>query len=324
MEEKNKYIDISVIVPIYNEEQIILELYNRIQKTVSQVSKNYELIFVNDGSKDNSLMELLKLAEQDPRVFYINFSRNFGHQIAVTAGLDASKGKAVVIIDGDLQDPPELIVDLFKKYQKGYEVVYAKRKERKGESAFKKVTAKLFYRTLKRITAIDIPLDTGDFRLIDRKVVNYLNQMPEQNKFLRGQIAWLGFKQTEVLFNRDKRKYGKTGYSLGKMLRFAMDGITSFSDIPLQIVTRIGFTISFVSFIIILYAIYSHFILDRTITGWTSLIISSMFIGGVQLISIGVIGEYISRINKNVLKRPLYIVEKTNCEKSTTHNTRYS
>jgi len=223
-----------------------------------------------------------------------------------------------------LQDPPELIVDLFKKFNEGYEVVYAKRKERKGESAFKKVTAKIFYRTLKRITAIDIPLDTGDFRLIDRKVVNYLNQMPEQNKFLRGQIAWLGFKQTEVLFNREKRKYGKTGYSLGKMLRFAMDGITSFSDKPLQLVTKIGFTISFVSFIIILYAIYSHFVLDRTVTGWTSLIISSMFIGGVQLISIGVIGEYISRINKNVLKRPLYIIEKTNCTNSNTHNNKYT
>lgn len=312
MEEKNKNIDISVIVPIYNEEQIVSELYSRLQRTVSQISKSYELIFVNDGSKDQSLLELLKLSEQDPRVFYINFSRNFGHQIAVTAGLDASNGQAVVIIDGDLQDPPELITDLYAKYKEGYEVVYAKRKERKGESAFKKVTAKLFYRTLKRITAIDIPLDTGDFRLIDRKVVNYLNQMPEQNKFLRGQIAWLGFKQTEVLFNRDKRKYGKTGYSLGKMLRFAMDGITSFSDKPLQLVTKLGFTISFVSFIIILYAIYSHFILDRTITGWTSLIISSMFIGGVQLISIGVIGEYISRINKNVLKRPLYIIEKSN------------
>ena len=319
-ENSNNNIDISVIVPIYNEEQIISELYNRLQSTVSQISKSYELIFVNDGSKDQSLKELLKLSEQDPRVFYINFSRNFGHQIAVTAGLDASNGKAVVIIDGDLQDPPELITDLYAKYKEGYEVVYAKRKERKGESAFKKVTAKIFYRTLKRITAIEIPLDTGDFRLIDRKVVNYLNQMPEQNKFLRGQIAWLGFKQTEVLFNRDKRKYGKTGYSLGKMLRFAMDGITSFSDKPLQVVTKTGFAISFVSFVIILYAIYSHFILDRTITGWTSLIISSMFIGGVQLISIGVIGEYISRINKNVLKRPLYIVEKTNCEKSTTHN----
>lgn len=312
MEEKSKNIDVSVIVPIYNEEQIISELYNRLQKTVSQISKSYEFIFVNDGSKDHSLLELLKLSEQNPHVFYINFSRNFGHQIAVTAGLDASNGQAVVIIDGDLQDPPELITDLYTKYKEGYEVVYAKRKERKGESAFKKVTAKLFYRTLKRITAIDIPLDTGDFRLIDRKVVNYLNQMPEQNKFLRGQIAWLGFKQTEVLFNRDKRKYGKTGYSLGKMLRFAMDGVTSFSDKPLQLVTKLGFTISFVSFIIILYAIYSHFILDRTITGWTSLIISSMFIGGVQLISIGVIGEYISRINKNVLKRPLYIIEKSN------------
>lgn len=320
MEENNKNIDISVIVPIYNEEQIISELYNRLQSTVSQISKSYELIFVNDGSKDQSLLELLKLSEQDPRVFYINFSRNFGHQIAVTAGLDASNGKAVVIIDGDLQDPPELITDLYAKYKEGYEVVYAKRKERKGETAFKKVTAKIFYRTLKRITAIEIPLDTGDFRLIDRKVVNYLNQMPEQNKFLRGQIAWLGFKQTEVLFNRDKRKYGKTGYSFGKMLRFAIDGITSFSDKPLQVVTKTGFAVFFVSFVIILYAIYSHFILDRTITGWTSLIISSMFIGGVQLISIGVIGEYIGRINKNVLKRPLYIVEKTNCEKSTTHN----
>lgn len=320
MAEKNSNIDISVIVPIFNEEQIIPELYNRLQKTVSQVSKNYELIFVNDGSSDHSLMHILKLSEQDSRVFYINFSRNFGHQVAVTAGLDASKGKAVVIIDGDLQDPPELIVDLFKKYQEGYEVVYAKRKERKGESVFKKVTAKMFYRSLKQITAIDIPLDTGDFRLIDRKVVDYLNLMPEQNKFLRGQIAWLGFKQTEVLFNRDKRKYGKTGYSIGKMLRFAMDGITSFSDKPLQLVTKLGFTISFVSFIIILYAIYSNFILNRTITGWTSLIVSSMFIGGVQLISIGVIGEYISRINKNVLKRPLYIIEKTNCTNSNPPN----
>ena len=312
--------DLSVIIPIYNEQQIIHELYNRLQKTVSQISINYEFIFVNDCSKDNSLMELMEISKQDSRVYFINFSRNFGHQIAVTAGLDASNGKAVVIIDGDLQDPPELITDLFKKYQEGYDVVYAKRKERKGESVFKKVTAKLFYLTLKRITTIDIPLDTGDFRLIDRKVVSYLNQMPEQNKFLRGQIAWLGFKQTEVLFDREKRKFGKTGYTFSKMLQFAMDGITSFSDKPLQIVTKLGFTISFFSFITILYAIFSHFVLERTITGWTSLIISSMFIGGVQLISIGVIGEYISRINKNVLKRPLYIVENTNCEKSTTHN----
>jgi dolichol-phosphate mannosyltransferase len=206
-----------------------------------------------------------------------------------------------------------LIVDLYKKYKQGFEVVYARRKERKGESMFKKLSAKIFYRLLKRITSIDIPLDTGDFRLIDRKVVNYLKKMPEQNKFLRGQIAWLGFRQTEVLFVRDKRKFGKSGYSLGKMIQFAMDGITGFSDKPLQLVTKMGLFISLFSFLIILYAIYSHFILHRTITGWTSLIISSAFIGGVQLLSIGIIGEYISRINKNVLNRPLYIIDKTNC-----------
>lgn len=308
--EKN----ISVIIPVYNEEKIIPELYERIKNTVSKITQEYELIFVNDGSKDNTLFELIKLTEFDKRVFYINFSRNFGHQIAVSSGLDSCCGKAVVIIDGDLQDPPELIYDLYNKYKEGYEVVYAKRKERKGESFLKKVTAKLFYRVLKRMTSINIPVDTGDFRLIDKKVVDYLRKMPEQNKFLRGQIAWLGFRQTEVLFSRDKRKYGKTGYSISKMLHFAIDGITGFSDKPLQFVTKLGFTISFVSFLIILYAVFSHFVLNRTITGWTSLIISSMFIGGVQLISIGIIGEYINRMNKNILNRPLYIIESTNLE----------
>jgi len=314
MEKKSEVKDISVIVPIYNEEAIIDELYDRLQKSVSAISENYELIFVNDGSKDASLLKLIKLTERNPRVFYINFSRNFGHQIAVTAGLDACNGQAVVIIDGDLQDPPELVPEMYDKYKQGYEVVYAKRRERKGESAFKKITAKVFYRILKQITSIDIPLDTGDFRLIDQKVVHYLRQMPEQNKFLRGQIAWLGFKQTSVMFDRDKRKHGKTGYPFSKMLKFAMDGITSFSDKPLQLVTKLGFTISLVSFVIILYAVYSHFIINRTISGWTSLIISTMFIGGVQLISIGIIGEYISRINKNVIKRPMYIVEKSNLD----------
>jgi len=307
-------VDISVVIPIYNESQIIPELYARIKKSVSQISENHELIFVNDGSKDNSLEIITLLSDQDSSVFYINFSRNFGHQIAVTAGLDASKGESVVIIDGDLQDPPELIVDLHQKYSEGFDVVYAKRKKRNGESIFKKTTAKLFYRLLKSLTHINIPLDTGDFRIIDRKVVEYLKQMPEQNKFLRGQIAWLGFKQSEVLFDRDHRKYGKSGYPLSKMLRFAMDGITSFSDRPLQFVTKLGFTFSIVSFAIIAYACYSHFILGRTVTGWTSIIVSTMFIGGIQLISVGVIGEYISRINRNVLQRPLYIIEKTNCK----------
>ncbi len=312
MEKSKKQIDISVVIPIYNEAQIIKELHARLVSTVAQISENYELIFVNDGSKDHSFLELLKLTEIDSRVVYINLSRNFGHQIAVTAGLDASRGKAVVIIDGDLQDPPELILEMFEKHKEGYEVVYARRKERKGESLFKKITAKMFYRVLRKITNIDIPIDTGDFRLIDQKVVRYLKQMPEQNKFLRGQIAWLGFNQTEVLFVRDQRKHGKTGYPLSKMLRFAMDGITSFSDKPLQLVTKLGFFFSFVAFIIILYAVYSYFILNKVVTGWTSLIISAMFLGGIQLISIGILGEYMSRINKNVLNRPLYIVGKTN------------
>ncbi|MGB1217001.1 MAG: glycosyltransferase family 2 protein [Saprospiraceae bacterium] len=306
---------LSVVVPIYNEERTIPELYKRLKSAALQVSENYELIFVNDGSKDNSFLELLKISEADKNVFYINFSRNFGHQIAVTAGLDSTRGKAVVIIDGDLQDPPELIPELYTKHQKGFEVVSARRAARKGESFFKKITAKLFYRILQKMTSIDIPVDTGDFRLIDEKVVHYMRKMPEQNKFLRGQIAWLGFKSTQVLFNRDKRKYGTTGYPFSKMLKFAMDGITSFSDKPLQFVTRLGFIFSGVSFIVILYAFYSHFILDRTITGWTSLIISSMFTGGIQLISIGIIGEYISRMNKNILNRPLYIIGQTNVEK---------
>jgi dolichol-phosphate mannosyltransferase len=303
---------ISIVIPIYNEQEGIPELYNRLRASVEKISADYEMIFVNDGSKDNSLAELIRLSEQDSRVFYIQFSRNFGHQIAVTAGLDRCTGQSVVIIDGDLQDPPELIVDLYNKHKEGFDVVYAARRKRKGEGLFKKITAKLFYRIMKRITSIDIPLDTGDFRLMDQKVVAYLKQMPEQNKFLRGQIAWLGFRQTQVLFERDERKHGKSGYPLSKMLRFALDGITSFSDKPLEMVSRLGFFVSLVSFIVILYALYSHYLLNQTITGWTSLIISSMFIGGIQLISIGIIGEYISRINKNVLNRPIYIIEHTN------------
>lgn len=303
---------LSVIIPIHNEEKTIPELYQRLTTAARQVTDDYELIFVNDGSKDQSLHLLRQLSQTDAHVFFISFSRNFGHQIAVTAGIDKCRGASVVIIDGDLQDPPELIPELYAKHKEGYDVVYARRDTREGESLFKKITAKAFYRILRHITSIDIPLDTGDFRLIDRKVVQYLRQMPEQNKFLRGQIAWLGFRQSEVLFHRDRRKYGTTGYPLSKMLKFAMDGITSFSDRPLQFVTKLGFFMSFIAFAIILYAIYSHFVLDRTITGWTSLIISSTFIGGVQLISVGVIGEYISRINKNVINRPLYIVESSN------------
>ena len=307
-------VELSIVVPIFNEEQNLPELHRRLSDAARAITSSYEIVFVNDGSRDESRAILVLLSQRDEHVYYIHFSRNFGHQIAVTAGLDRCRGKSVVIIDGDLQDPPEVIPELYEKHKSGYDVVYARRSERKGETWFKRSTAKLFYRVLRRSTAIDIPLDTGDFRLIDRKVVDALKKMPEQNKFLRGQIAWLGFRQGEVLFSRDKRKHGKTGYPLSKMLRFAMDGITAFSDRPLKLVTAMGFAISFLSFVIIVYAMYSHFVLLRTITGWTSLIISSTFIGGVQLLSIGIIGEYISRMNKNILNRPLYVVESSNLE----------
>ena len=309
--------EISIVVPLYNEEKNIRLMHDRLVSSILKITSNFEIIYVNDGSNDNSFLELLKLSNEDERVKYINFSRNFGHQIAVTAGLDYSKGAAVVIIDGDLQDPHEVIPEMYALYKEGFEVVYGQRLIRKGESFLKKITAKYFYRILKKITNINIPVDTGDFRLIDRKIVNDLKNMPEQNKFLRGQIAWLGYRQTSIFFERDERKFGETGYPFSKMLKFALDGITGFSDVPLQFVTKTGIFISFISFLVILYAIFSHFILERTITGWTSLIISSMFIGGVQLISVGIIGEYISRINKNVQNRPLYIVSETNIEVNT-------
>lgn len=306
---------LSIVTPLFNEEGNFPELYRRLSLAAKEIAgDSYELIFVNDGSRDQTISLVLQAAEKDNHVKYISFSRNFGHQIAVTAGLDASVGQSVVIIDGDLQDPPEVIPQLYKKHKEGFEVVYGKRTVRKGDSIFKKITAKWFYRILRSITSIDIPLDTGDFRLIDRKIVESLKLMPEQNKFLRGQIAWLGFRQTSVEFERDQRLFGTTGYPLKKMLKFAMDGITAFSDKPLQMVTNAGLVVSFIAFLVMLYALYSFYILERTMAGWTSLILSTMFIGGIQLISIGIIGEYISRINNNVRNRPLYVVDKSNIE----------
>lgn len=306
--------NLSVIVPVYNEFETIPELQERLDSVCKNITNSYEIIFVNDGSKDNSLSRLKHYCEENEHLKYINFSRNFGHQIAVTAGLDFAKGEHIVIIDGDLQDPPELIPELYNKLRDGFDVVYAKRSKRAGESYFKKLTAKLFYRILKHITSIEIPVDTGDFRIINRRVLNELKKMSEKNKFIRGQISWIGFRQTFVEYKRDERKYGETGYPFSKMLKFAIDGITAFSDVPLRFVRNLGLLVSLFAFLIILYAIFSHFILKQTITGWSSLIISSMFIGGIQLFSVGIIGEYISRINTNVLNRPLYIVEDTNCE----------
>ena len=305
-------IDISVIVPIHNEEDNIPALYQRLSTVLQGMKLSYELFFVNDGSQDRSLVEIRKLAEEDNRIKYIDLSRNFGHQVAVTAGLDHCQGRAAVIIDADLQDPPELIQELYRKHKDGFEVVYAKRRSRKGESALKKLTARWFYRLMRRLTNIDIPLDTGDFRIIDRKVIDVLKQMPEQNKFLRGQTSWAGFRQTFVEYDRDERQAGRTSYTYGKMVRFALDGITAFSEAPLRFITITGFLVSLLAFLLIIYSRISYFFLDGYVRGWASQMISILFIGGIQLIGIGIIGEYISRIGSNVRQRPIYIVAEEN------------
>ena len=309
-------IALSIIVPIFNESAIVAELNRQIVAVAQQlVGEAYEIIYVNDGSKDDSLAKVRSLAQANAQVKYLSFTRNFGHQIAVSAGLDLTQGKAVVIIDGDLQDPPPVIAELYQKYLEGFKIVYAQRRSRAGETWFKKLTAKLFYRALARITSIDIPLDTGDFRLIDAAVVAQLRNMPERSKFLRGQIAWTGFSQCPVEYDRHERAGGKTGYTLSKMLRFAIDGITSFSDAPLKLATFLGFLVSGFSFLVILYALFANFVLHNAVAGWTSLLISTMFIGGIQLLTIGLIGEYISRISTDVKQRPLYIVAETNIDK---------
>jgi dolichol-phosphate mannosyltransferase len=307
---------ISVIIPVFNEEKNISSVYNRCISVLESLGESFELIFINDGSKDKTFQLVYQLSATDARVKYINLSRNFGHQIAVSAGLDACCGNYAVIIDADLQDPPELITSLYAKVKEGFDVVYAKRQLRKGETFFKSITAKFFYRLLKKITTINIPLDTGDFRIISRKVINVLKQMPEQQKFLRGQIAWVGFNQTAVEYQREERTAGTSGYTVKKMLRLAMDGITSFSNLPLRIATIAGFIVSGITFCVALYALYSRFISKDYVPGWTSIIISVLFIGGVQLISIGIIGEYISRISSNVRNRPLYVVSETNLDYS--------
>lgn len=305
-------LDISVVIPIYNEETNIPALYERLRAVVDQLQVQAELIFVNDGSHDQSLDLIQVLAARDPMVRYISFSRNFGHQIAISAGLDLSRGEAVLIIDADLQDPPELLPALYQKLNEGYEVVYAKRRTRQGETITKKLTAKVFYRLLAGIASVPIPLDTGDFRIVTRKVVNALKQMPEQNKFLRGQIAWIGFRQTFLEFDRLERASGTPGYTLKQFIHLALDGITSFSNLPLRVATFSGGVVSGVAFLVMLYAIYARFFMKDYSVGWPSLMVSVLFLGGVQLMCMGIIGEYIARLSTNVRQRPLYVIADTN------------
>ncbi|MEY2924323.1 MAG: putative b-glycosyltransferase, Glycosyltransferase Family 2 protein [Bacteroidota bacterium] len=303
---------ISIILPIYNEEAGLLSFMKDLEDEVLKLEIDYEIIFVNDGSKDDSLSLIRQLCKQNKHNKYINLSRNFGHQVAVSAGIDYAKGDRVVLMDSDGQDPPSVIGQMLQRMNDGFDVVYAKRVKREDEGAMKKLTASIFYKLLNRITTIDIPLDTGDFRVMNRKVVDALKRMPEKQRYLRGQIAWLGFNQTFVTYERKGRNAGETNYTYRKMIRLALDAITSFSNWPLRLATISGFVCAFLGFILILYTLYGRFVLQRYEPGWPSLMITVVFLGGIQLLGIGMIGEYISRINDNVKNRPLYLVDDTN------------
>lgn len=311
----------SIIAPIFNEAGNLPELHRRVSEVMNSTGESWELLLVDDGSTDQSTDLIRQYAKQDPHVRPLIFARNFGHQIAVTAGLDYSRGKAVVIIDSDLQDPPEVILDLIEKWRQGYEIVYAVRAEREGESWFKLFTASLFYRMIYRITDVDIPLDTGDFRLLDRKVVSVLNQMRERHRFLRGMSAWVGFRQIGVPYRRAARFAGETHYPFRKMLRLAITAITGFSYFPLQLATFIGFISAGISILAIPVVIAMRLAGNQAFFGQATTLIAVLFLGGVQLISLGILGEYIGRLYDEAKGRPLYIVREAPGEESMPPNT---
>jgi polyisoprenyl-phosphate glycosyltransferase len=301
---------ISLIVPCYNEELVINETLKRLCFFCDQQKLyDFELIFVDDGSRDATRSLLVEASMNDDRIKLIGFARNFGHQIAVTAGVDASLGDAVVLIDADLQDPPEIISEMIQKWSDGYDVVYGTRESREGESLFKLLTAKLFYRLLNRLSDISIPLDTGDFRLMDRSVVNAISAMPESDRFIRGMVSWVGFKQIALPYTRSERFAGETKYPLKKMIKFALDGIISFSSKPLQLSIFFGFSISILALLGVAYVFAIRLFTNEWVPGWAGILIATLFLGGVQLISLGILGEYVGRIYSEIKGRPLYVAD---------------
>ena len=307
---------VSIVIPIYNEIETINEMIVNTINIASCWKYDYELIIVNDGSADGSREIIEKLCTKDMNIKLINLSRNFGHQLAFTAGLDFAKGSSVIVIDGDLQDPPIVMNEFIKKWESGYDIVYGRRLKRSGESFFKLLTSKFFYIILDKFSDVNIPRDVGDFRLMDRKVVDKINTMRERHRFIRGMIPWLGFKETFVEYDRDSRFAGQTKFSFNKMVKFALDGIFSFSTVPIKYTIILGIFTVFLSIGGIIYAFVSRLVTDGWVSGWTTLIITMLFIGGVQLISIGVLGQYIGRIFEEAKNRPLYVIESTlNIEK---------
>ena len=300
---------VSVVLPVFNEEELLGELHRRLSDALQSMGVSYELVFVNDGSSDASWPRILAAAAADPRTKGINLSRNFGHQVAITAGLEAARGDAVVVMDSDLQDPPQVIPALYSKFLEGYDVVYGQRRHRAGETWIKRATAKAFYRLVRRTTTFDIPVDAGDFRLMARRVVDDLGRFPEQHRFIRGLVSWVGYSQTSVLYDRERRQGGVTKFSMAKMIVFALDGITSMSIQPLRLASHVGLFLSLASFAgmaaVVVYKLAGG---QGLIPGWTSLFVAALFIGGVQLLALGLLGEYVGRIYDEVKRRPMYLV----------------
>ncbi len=306
---------LSVIVPVYNEEQVLDAFYERATAAFAAIQDvDYELLFVDDGSSDGSYEALEGFSRTDPHVGVVKFSRNFGHQIAITAGLDHARGDAVVVIDADLQDPPEVVADMVAKWRDGYDVVYARRSHRAGEGRMKLLTASAFYRILSRLVSIKIPVDVGDFRLLSRRAANEMRRLREKDRFVRGLVSWIGFRQTAVEYDRAERHAGDTKYPFRKMLQFALDGITSFSTVPLKLATWLGYAASLFAFLY-LASVFVQKLAGITVDGWATIMVAVTFLGGVQLICLGILGEYIGRIFTEIKPRPMYVIEDLhNCE----------
>lgn len=300
---------ISVIVPVYNESEVIGTFYDRATEAFARLEGlDYEFVFVDDGSRDGSYQKLSMFAATDPHVCVLKFSRNFGHQIAITAGIDYARGDCVVVIDADLQDPPEVVSAMVDKWRQGFDVVYGVRAEREGEGTMKLATASLFYRLLGRLTTIQIPVDVGDFRLMSRRAVDQLKQLREKDRFVRGLVSWIGFNQTGVLYHRDKRYAGETKYPYRKMIKFALDGITSFSTAPLKVASWTGYGAALLA-ILYLLSVFVQKMLGHTVEGWATIMVALLFLGSVQLICLGILGEYLGRVFNEVKPRPMYVVE---------------
>lgn len=300
---------LSIVVPCFDEEEVIATTHRRLSAVIPQIEESYEILYVDDGSRDRTREALTEIARNDRHVRVLPFSRNFGHQAAVTAGVQHARGQAVVLIDADLQDPPEVIGQMVARWREGFQVVYGVRRSREGESAFKLATARGFYRILNRLSEVPIPLDTGDFRLMDRCVVDQLNAMPERDRFIRGMVSWIGFRQTAIEYDRAKRAAGVSKYPLRKMLKFAVDGILSFSTKPLRLAANLGFLVSAFSALLIFYALFKRLFTSDWVSGWTFLFTITAFLGGIQLICLGIIGEYVGRIYGETKRRPLYILD---------------